>query len=41
MEDYNVFDTDVLVIGGGTAGCLAAIGARERGARALIVEKGG
>lgn len=34
-------DSDVLVIGGGTAGCLAAIAARERGARVVVVEKGG
>jgi len=36
-----VIDTDVLVIGGGVAGCLAALGARERGARVAIVDKGG
>ncbi len=34
-------DTDVLVIGGGVAGCLAAIAAREAGLRVLVCEKGG
>jgi succinate dehydrogenase/fumarate reductase flavoprotein subunit len=33
-------ETDVLVVGGGGAGFRAAIGARERGARALLVSKG-
>ena len=33
-------ETDVLVIGGGLAGCMAAIGAREHGARVTIAEKG-
>jgi adenylylsulfate reductase subunit A len=33
-------NTDVLVLGGGAAGCGAAIAAKERGARVLIVEKG-
>jgi adenylylsulfate reductase subunit A len=36
-----MIDTDVLVIGGGVAGCLAAIGARELGARVAVVDKGG
>jgi succinate dehydrogenase/fumarate reductase flavoprotein subunit len=36
-----VIDTDVLVIGGGVAGCLAAIGAREMNARVAVVDKGG
>jgi adenylylsulfate reductase, subunit A len=36
-----IIDTDVLVIGGGVAGCLAAIGARELGARVAVVDKGG
>ena len=31
---------DVLVIGGGLAGCWAAIRAREKGARVVLVEKG-
>ncbi|HEY7217026.1 MAG TPA: FAD-binding protein [Candidatus Binatia bacterium] len=34
-------DTDVVVIGGGVAGCLAAIGAREMNARVAVVDKGG
>ncbi len=34
-------DTDVLIIGGGVAGCLAAIGAREMNARVAVVDKGG
>ncbi len=33
-------DTDVLVVGSGGAGFRAAIGAREKGARALLVSKG-
>jgi succinate dehydrogenase/fumarate reductase flavoprotein subunit len=32
-------DTDVLVLGGGIAGCWAAIGAAEKGARVTLVEK--
>jgi adenylylsulfate reductase subunit A len=36
-----ILDTDVLVIGGGVAGCLAAIGARELGARVAVIDKGG
>ncbi len=35
-----VHETDVLVLGAGAAGCMAAIAAREEGARAIIVEKG-
>jgi adenylylsulfate reductase subunit A len=33
------FNTDVLVIGGGLSGCIAAINAREHGARTAIMEK--
>ncbi|MDP2743777.1 MAG: FAD-dependent oxidoreductase [Dehalococcoidia bacterium] len=33
--------TDVLVIGGGAAGCLAAMAAREHGAKVTLVEKAG
>ena len=36
-----ILDTDVLVIGGGVAGCLAAIGATELGARVAVIDKGG
>ncbi len=35
-----VLETDVLVIGGGFAGCFAAIKAREAGARVLMAVKG-
>jgi succinate dehydrogenase/fumarate reductase flavoprotein subunit len=34
------FETDVLVIGGGIAGCFAAIKASEQGARVILVDKG-
>ena len=40
---YNVenqISTDVLVLGGGPAGCLAAISAARTGARVVLVEKG-
>ena len=33
-------DGDVLVLGGGIAGCWAAIGAAKRGANVVLVEKG-
>ena len=36
----NVVTTDVLIVGGGGAGFRAAIGAREKGARATLVSKG-
>ena len=36
----NIVETDVLVIGGGTAGCFAAIKAREQGLDVTIVDKG-
>jgi succinate dehydrogenase/fumarate reductase flavoprotein subunit len=35
-----LFETDVLVVGGGGAGFRAAIGAREKGARAMLLSKG-
>ena len=34
------YETDVLIIGGGGAGFRAAIGAREKGARTLLISKG-
>ncbi|MBI2866161.1 MAG: FAD-binding protein [Chloroflexi bacterium] len=34
-----VIETDVLVLGGGLAGCIAAIRAREQGAKVLVVDK--
>ena len=33
-------ETDVLVLGAGAAGCLAAYGAKQEGARVLLVDKG-
>jgi succinate dehydrogenase/fumarate reductase flavoprotein subunit len=36
-----IVDTDVLVVGGGVAGSLAAIGAAESGARVAVLDKGG
>ncbi|MFC2019875.1 FAD-binding protein [Chloroflexota bacterium] len=35
-----VIDTDILVLGGGTNGCGAALGARDSGARVLVIDKG-
>lgn len=35
-----VIETDILILGSGAAGCGAAIGAREQGARAVLVDKG-
>ena len=37
---HDVYTTDVLVIGGGLAGCWAAIAATRQGSRALVVDKG-
>jgi succinate dehydrogenase/fumarate reductase flavoprotein subunit len=39
-DDTVRIDTDVLVIGGGLAGCMAAIKARESGLNVTIAEKG-
>lgn len=36
----STLSTDVLVLGGGIAGCWAAIGAARRGAQVVLVEKG-
>ena len=36
----NEFSTDVLIVGGGIAGCHAAINAAKRGAKVAILEKG-
>ena len=33
-------ETDILILGSGAAGCGAAIGAKEQGARVLLVDKG-
>ena len=38
--EWNTLDTDVLVIGGGVAGCMAAIPALEAGLDVVVCEKG-
>jgi len=40
MSLENVVETDVLVIGGGLAGCFAAIKAKEQGVDVTLVDKG-
>lgn len=40
MRSENRMECDVLVIGGGIAGCFAAIKAREQGAEVILVDKG-
>jgi len=40
MPVENVVKTDVLIIGGGMAGCFAAIKAREQGRKVILVDKG-
>jgi succinate dehydrogenase/fumarate reductase flavoprotein subunit len=40
FEQEQEIETDVLVIGGGIAGCWAAIGAARQGLRVALVEKG-
>jgi succinate dehydrogenase/fumarate reductase flavoprotein subunit len=39
MAAENVVETDVLIIGGGIAGCFAAVKAREQGVNVTIVDK--
>ncbi len=39
-EPRNLLDADVLVVGGGLAGCTAAIKAREAGVSVILVDKG-
>jgi len=39
-EKEETIDTDILVLGGGVAGCMAAIAAAKSGQRILLVEKG-
>jgi len=36
-----IIKTDVVVVGGGVAGCLAVVGAADVGARVVVCEKGG
>ena len=38
-ENEQVIETDVLILGGGVAGCWAAIGAARKGVRVALVEK--
>ncbi len=40
-EKIQIIETDVVIVGGGVAGCLAAIGVAEAGAKSVILEKGG
>ena len=40
MTEEKVIESDVLVIGGGMAGCFAAIRAKEQGLSVILVEKG-
>lgn len=40
-EKTQIIETDVLVVGGGVAGCLAVLGAAEAGAKVTVCEKGG
>lgn len=39
-EKEETMDTDILVLGGGIAGCMAAIAAANSGQRVILVEKG-
>ncbi len=39
MSIENLIETDILVIGGGVAGCFAAINAREQGLEVTLVDK--
>jgi succinate dehydrogenase/fumarate reductase flavoprotein subunit len=36
----NVVESDVLILGGGVAGCRAAIAARQRGATVVVADRG-
>lgn len=40
-EQRRIIETDVAVVGGGTAGCFAAMGAAATGAKTLLIEKNG
>ena len=39
-EEEKEVDADVLILGGGIAGCHAAINAAKRGAKVVVVDKG-
>ena len=39
-DSQKTIETDILILGSGAAGCGAAIGAREQGARVVLVDKG-
>lgn len=39
-DSEKTIETDILILGSGAAGCGAAIGAREQGARVVLVDKG-
>lgn len=41
LSGPSVVETDVLIVGGGVAGCLAALAARDAGAEVLVCDKGG
>lgn len=41
LGDVTEIETDVLIVGGGVAGCLAALAARDAGAKVLVCDKGG
>ena len=40
VENYEVIKTDVLIVGGGAAACMAAISANNEGVDVLILDKG-
>lgn len=40
-QQIQTIESDIVIIGGGVAGCLAALGAAEAGAKVVICEKGG
>ncbi len=40
MPLENIIETDVLVIGGGLAGCFASVKAKEKGAEVILADKG-
>ena len=40
IRDLKKYTCDVLVVGGGMAGCFAAIKARQKGADVILIDKG-